>query len=88
MVLYARRNARSKPAYPAEYIRDMLTPARCLNNPRLCRLQFHHKKGDRAGPSSGFRQNICKKGYFWSENFSTTRTLSPRTVIGMGTTLS
>jgi len=29
-----------------------------------------------------------RTSYFWSEYFSTTRTLSPRTVIGMGTTLS
>jgi hypothetical protein len=34
------------------------------------------------------RVRLVKKKNYRSENFSTTRTLSPRTVIGMGTTLS
>ena len=35
-----------------------------------------------------FKQFKKKEKNYRSENFSTTRTLSPRTVIGIGTTLS
>ena len=47
------------------------------------------KKNKKKAYAPGLRSDLKKeKNYFWSENFSTTRTLSPRTVMGIGTIAS